>query len=220
MALIYLAPSWFFGYDVALEALFGVIALIVAIFACKIYRATNQRQIKLFGISFSLISISYFIQSIFNYLIISELNEIVAEPGEIQYIAWFNAMGIYTHMFFMIIGLALLAYMTFKSDKTRILWLMIAISLLGIFLTANTSYMFFLFSTIYLALLFWHFATNYLQNKQKKTLLIAVAFLFMLFGRIHFLLSVNHELFYVIGHILELIAYVLILLNFYLVLKK
>ena len=220
MSLTYLAPSWFFGYDVALELLFAVIALMVSIFAFKMYKATNQKQIKLFGISFAFISISYFIQSIFNYLIITKANENVCRAFKIQSIAWFDAVGLYAHILFMTVGLAILAYMTFKTEKTRILWLMMATSLLGIFLSINTLYMFFLFSTIYLVLLSWHFITNYLQNKQKKTLLIAVAFLFMLFGSVHFLVAVNHQLFYAIGHVLELVAYLLIFLNFYLVRKK
>lgn len=220
MSLTYLSPSWFFGYDVALEFLFAVISLMVALFAFKMYKATNQNQIKLFGISFSFISVSYFIQSIFNYLIISKANENICRAFKIQSIAWFDAIGLYTHILFMIVGLVVLVYMTFRTEKTRILWLMLSTSLLAIFLSLNTVHMFFLFSTIYLVLLSWHFITNYLQNKQKKTLLIAVSFLFMLFGSMHFLLSLNHQLFYAIGHVLELIAYLLILLNFYLVQKK
>jgi hypothetical protein len=218
--LLNLAPPWFFRYDVALELLFAVIALMVSIFAFKIYKVTNQNQIKLFGISFSLISISYFIQSIFNYLIISKAKENIYMIFKIQSIAWFDSMGLYAHIIFMTIGLAVLAYMTFRTKKIRILWLIITMSLLGIFLSVNPFYTFFLFSTIYLVFLSWHFITNYLQNKQWKTLLIVVAFLFMLFGSVHFLVSVNHQLFYVIGQILELFAYSLIFINFYLVRKK
>ncbi len=220
MSLAYLSPLWFFGYDVALEFLFAVVALMVSIFAFRIYKKTNQGQVKLFGISFSFISMSYFIQSFFNFLIVSEVNAHVCSALKIQSIQMFDAAGLYFHMILMTIGLAVLAYMTIKSEKIRILWMMIALSLFGIFLSASRLYVFFLFSTIFLILLEWHFITNYLQNKQKKTLFIAIAFLLMLFGNIHFLVSVNHQLFYVIGHVLELIAYLLILSNFYLVLKK
>ena len=220
MSLTYLAPSWFFGYDVILELLFAIIALTVSVFAFKIYKATVQKQIKLFGISFAFISISYFIQSFFNYLIISKTNENVCRILNLQSTFWFNSIGLYAHIFFMTIGLVVLAYMTFKTEKIRILWLMLTISLLGIFLSINKLYMFFLFSTIYLVFLSWHFIHNYLHNRQKKTLFIAIAFLFMLFGSMHFLVSVNHQLFYVIGHILELFAYLLIFYNFYSVRKK
>ena len=65
----------------------------------------------------------------------------------------------------------------------------------------------------------WHFIKNYMNKKHPNTLLIALAFLFLLFGSFHFLISVDHQLFYAIGHILELFAYLLILLNLYLVRK-
>lgn len=220
MVLSYLSPSWFFGYDVFLEILFAITAIIISLFAFKIYKATNQNQIKLFGISFAFISLSYVLQSIFNYLAIEELNETYNLLSEMQTIIWFKAIGLYAHMLFMIIGLAILVYMTFKTKKIRVLWLLIVISLLGIFFSINMLYMFFLFSSIYLLILLFYFANNYFQNKQKKTLLIATAFLFMFFSSVHFLISVDHQLFYAIGHILELVAYILILINFYLVLYK
>jgi len=59
-----------------------------------------------------------------------------------------------------------------------------------------------------------------MRRKQKKNLLVLLAFCFLLFGSVHFLVSVNHALFYVIGHFLELIAYVLILTNLLLLMKK
>jgi len=215
-----LSPNWFLGYNVALELIFAIVALIIGAFAFKIYKKTNQQQIKLFGISFAFISASYIVQAIFNTMAIIEANEHTNLLIELSSIVWFQMMGVYTNIILTIIGLCTLAYMTFKTNKTRILYLMIIISLLGIFLSANILYMFFLFSTIYLLVILVHFIKNYLENKQKNSLLIAIAFIFLLIGSIHFMISVNHQLFYAIGHILELIAYMLILTNFYLVLRK
>jgi hypothetical protein len=220
MSFANLAPSWFFGYDVALEFVFAVISIVVALFAFKIFKKTDQKQVKLFGHAFLLIGISYLIQSILNYLIISKANETICRAIKLNSIAWFNAFGVYAHIFFMTVGLVLLVYMTFKTDNKKILWLLMITSLLAVFLSINTLYIFYLISTIYLIFISWHFINNYLKNKHTKTLLVAVAFLFLLFGSIHFIFAVNHQLFYVLGHILELFAYLLILANFYLVLKK
>ena len=219
MSLSYFAPSWFFGYDIALELIFTIITFVVAMFALKIYKATDQKQVKLFGISFLLMSISYFIESIFNFMILSKANEEICRVIKIQSIIFFDTMGIYAHMILMTLGLVTLVYMTFKTKKKRIFWLLLLTSLSGIILSRNKLYIFFVLSTIYLAFISWHFITNYLKNKQKKTLLIALAFLLLLFGDIHFMFSVNHQPFYVIGHVLELFAYLLILWNFYLVRK-
>lgn len=219
MSLAYLAPSWFYGYDVILELLFAVITLVVALFAFRVYKKTDQRPVRLFGISFLLISISYIIQSIFNFLIISEMNRQICTMIKLNSIAFFNLLGIYTHMLFMTLGLVILIVMTCKAKK-RILWLLLLISILGIFFSSNSLYMFFLFSTIYLAFISFHFIKNYLNKKKTNSLLIALAFLFLLFGNFHFIISVDHALFYAIGHILELAAYMLIATNLYLVLKK
>lgn len=220
MGFAHLAPPWFFGWDVILELSFAFILLIVSINAFKIYKKTSQDSVKYMGLSFAFISFSYFIQSLFNYLIITKSNENVCRAIRIESVSAFDTYGIFIHMFFMTVGLAILAFMSFKSEKLRILWLLLVISILGIFLSKNSIYIFFLFSSIYLIFITTHFISNYLKNKQNKTLLIAIAFLCLLFGSIHYMFSVNHQLFYVLGHILELIAYLLILSNLYLVLKK
>ncbi|MFP4403451.1 MAG: hypothetical protein ACLFPJ_03815 [Candidatus Woesearchaeota archaeon] len=220
MTLTPLTPSWFFGYNVALELVFGVITLIVSLYALKIYRTINLNHIKYLSLSFAFISLSYIIKSIFNFLIIFKINENILGIVKIQSIVFFDAIGLYAHIFFMTLGLVTLTFMTFKSKKTRILWLMLVTSLFAIFLNINTWFMFFLFSTTYLLFLSLHFISNYLQNRQKKILLIALAFLFLLFGNFHLLISINHQLSYAIGPLLEFVAYLLILINLYMVKKK
>ena len=77
-------PSWFFGYGVILELAFAVITLAVSLYSFKIYRMSDQEQSRLFGISFLLFSISYFIQSALNFAILSELNEKFFSIMELQ----------------------------------------------------------------------------------------------------------------------------------------
>lgn len=220
MVLALFSPRWFYGFDIILELFFAIISLIVAGLAFKIYKKTSQKNVALFGASFSLIGFSYLIQSIINFLIISKVNQNICQAIKINSISTFNNLGLLVHIFFMTLGLCVLLYITFKQEKIRVLYLLIGISLLGIFFSKNTLYTFYLFSSIFLTFISWHFISNYLKNKKAQILLIVIAFLFLLFGNLHFLVSVNHQLFYAIGHLLELIAYILILGNYYMVLKK
>ena len=220
MFFAYSSPPWFFGYDAILEFVFAVVSLVIALFAFKIYKVSDQKQVKLFGIAFLFVSLSYFTQSLFNYLIISRTNATICRALNWWSVALFDTLGLYVHMGLMIIGLIILVYMSFKTEKQRILWLLLATSLLILLLSANRVYIFFLLSSVYLLFITWHFVENYLSNRKTRTLLVAVAFLFLLFGNIHFIFSVDHQLFYVIGHFLELCAYLLILWNFFLVLRK
>ncbi|MBR9681984.1 MAG: hypothetical protein GOV00_04270 [Candidatus Altiarchaeota archaeon] len=215
MVYAYLSPSWFLGYDVVFEVAFAVISLVIAFFAFKIHKLSGQRQARLLGLSFFFISLSYFIQSIFNYFIILNSNQLLLS----NQLFLLDFFGVYAHMIFMTAGLVTLVYMTFKIERTRLILFFSLTSLFAIFLSRTVLYSFYVMSTLYLAFIAWHFIKNYIDNKQTKTLLIAGAFILLFFGSAHFILAVDHQTFYVLGHFFELFAYLLILLNLYLVIK-
>jgi len=220
MHSIYLIPNWFFGLDVIFELAFAVIALVVSLYSYKIYKLSNQNQSKLFMYSFLFISISYFIQSFLNFAILSKLNENICDVLRIQTVENLTLLGIYSHILFFTAGLVTLTYMTLRTQSKKIYSLTLIISLLVVLLSANKLYSFYFLSSILLIYISFHYIFNYFRKKQLKTLLVLVAFIFLLFGSIHFLFSVNHELFYVLGHFFELVAYFLILINLLLILKN
>nr|MCK4929463.1 hypothetical protein [Nanoarchaeota archaeon] len=215
-----IVPEWFLGYDIILELAFAIITLIVSIYAFKIYKLSGQRQSKFFGIAFLFISIAYFIQSFLNFVILSKLNENICRGLKIASVNFLNSIGIYAYIIFFGIGLITLTYMTLRIKSAKIYSLLLIIILLSFLSSSNTLYLFYLLSSVLLIYIFIHYLMNYLKNKQAKTLLVLVAFAFLLFGSIHFIFSVNHGLYYVIGHFLELIAYLFILINLILVVKK
>lgn len=217
---MYISPAWFNGYDVAFELVFGIISLVIAFFALRIYKASDQKPAKLLSFAFFSISLSYIIKSVFNFLIISKLNETVCGMINLSSAVALDSIGLYLHMIFMLIGLVILMYMVLKFRKARTFWIFLAVTFIAMIYSQNMPITYYAISALYLAVISWHYIENFLSNKQTKTLLVAIAFIFLFFGSIHFLLSVNHQLFYVIGHFLELVAYILILINFYLVLKK
>ena len=219
MSTIFMSPNWFFGYDVLFELFFFIISLVIALYALKVYRTTNQKSAKYFGFGFLLVAAAYLVQSISNYLVYSKLNSQICQLTNLSSVATVDAIGTYAYMLLMILGFVVLLFVSLKSDKKRTLWIMLLTSIIAIMLSKNSLYTFYLLSSIYLAFIAWHFVENYLKNKQALTLTVALAFIFLWFGTFHFLISVDHELFYVIGHILSFCAYIMILINWYLVKK-
>jgi hypothetical protein len=217
MLLPYFSPGWFFGYDIILELLFAVALLFIVIFAHKVYKTTTQRSVQIFGIGLTLMMISYIVQSIFNILTIYELQNNISFLSKAQYYLIFQFLGTYSHIILMNIGLVLILYMTFKVENIKILLTILAVSLFAIFTYDFPFYLFTVFATIYLVFISLYFIKNYINNRSKKTLIVAIAFIFILLANAHFIFSINHQIFYVIGHILELIAYLFILWNFILV---
>jgi len=108
-----------------------------------------------------------------------------------------------------------LVYMTFRSENKMLLVLLNVLALLSIFLSNNHLIMFYVLSSAVIIYLIGHFMSNYLNCHKKNALLIAIAFLFLLVSQVHFLFSMDHIKFYVMGHVFELLAYLMILFNFY-----
>lgn len=214
-----MSPNWFFGYDVLFELFFFIISLVIAIYALKVYRTTGQKLSQYFGFGFLLVAAAYLVQSVSNYLVYSKLNAQICIMANISSVSVVDAIGTYAYMLLMISGFVVLLFVSLKSNKQRTLWILLFASIIAIMLSKNPLYTFYLLSSIYLAFIAWHFIENYLKNRQALTLTVALAFIFLWFGTFHFLISVDHELFYVIGHILGLCAYIMILINWYLVRK-
>lgn len=220
MSFAYFSPSWFFGYDILFEGIFALITLAVSFLAYKIYKKTSEKQVRLVSFGFLAIAISYVFQSIFNALMIGEMRESVNPLIKMKNMLFFQTAGIYLQMFFMMLGLAILLYMSFRTPKQRVFWFILTVMLFPLLIIGNALQVFFLFSTIALGFILWYFIDNYREHRQGKTLLVTLAFLFLFIGKAHYLIGVDHHLFYVLGHILEMIAYLLILTNLLLVLKK
>jgi hypothetical protein len=220
MSFVNFSPPWFFGYDIILELVFFIVALLVSIFAFKVYKKTYQKRVLLFGIGFILISFSYLIQSLFNFLSFSKLNENICVLVKIHSVSFFNFMGIIAHIIFMIAGLAILTYMTIKCDRKRTLSLLLLLPTIGLMFSKNIVIVFFIYSSLFLLFISYHFIKNYMKKKDTKSLLIALAFVLLFIGNIKFIFLSNNQVFYALGHIVNLIAYALIICNFYLVLKR
>jgi len=219
MANLYIIPSGFFSYNLLLEFFFAVITLVVSLYAFRIYKLSEQKQSKFFAVSFLFFSVHYFIQSFLNFAIKSELGKNICIAMKIQGVNILNLYGVYSYLLFFMLGLVTLTYMALKIKSARVYILLVVISVLSIFLSQNKIYMYYFTSSILLIFICEHYLRNYLKNRQVKTLLVMTAFMFLLFSNIHFIFAVNHSAYFIVGRFLELGAYLLILLNLFIVLK-
>ncbi|MBI5390734.1 hypothetical protein HZB02_04540 [Candidatus Woesearchaeota archaeon] len=220
MTLPYISPRWFMGYDIALEFIFAVVALAIAFFGWKAYLMTKQSSARLLSLAFFSIALGYVMQSVFNVMGIIALQENVCRPLRREYFFLFDALGNYAHAFFMMLGFIVLFYMTLRIEKPQLLFVLFGASFLGLFFSATPLLFFFIIAFIFLLMLTIYFVQHYHQKQSSKALLIALAFLFLLLSNLLFLFSITESMFYVLAHLLELVAYVLILCNLWLVLRR
>jgi hypothetical protein len=213
-------PNWFFQYSIFFELAFAVITLFVALQAFKVYKLSKEKSPMLFGIAFLLLSFSYFIQSALNIGILYKLSQNVNVLHNISQVINLGMNALYTHMIFTLAALVLLVFITLKTKSPKIFILLLTISLLPIYLGRDPVHTFFVLSSIFELFIAYHYLMNYLKNKYIPNFLVFAAFFLLLVSDIHFIFSLNHKIFYVLGHFLELFAYLFILINLVWVLKK
>lgn len=215
-----IAPEWFSVYGLAFELAFAIITLAVSLYSFKIYRLSEQKKLRIFGVAFLFISISYFIQFFINLAIIAELSEEVLSIIELRNLITLDNISIFFHMIFFIFGLVTLIYMILGGKNRLMYGISLVVSALFIFLSADSMSFFYIFSSLLLIFILSDYFNNYIKDRNGKTFLIMIAFFCLLVGHLNFIFLISNPIFYVIGNFLELIAYILILINLLRVIKK
>lgn len=127
-------------------------------------------------------------------------------------------LGIYTHAIFFILGISILLYLTFKKQDKRLLMLIILISLVPIF-TLNQ---FYLAKYLITSLLLFFIIGGYLEEHKtnKRVKLVLVAFILLLVGNVALIFTAENFLFYILGNLLEFIAYSIVLIDLMIIIRK
>lgn len=210
MSHLYLLPRWFLSYSIYLEIFFAIITFIVAFYAYKLYKLSSQRELKLLGWSFSLISLSYILWALLNIFVITKMTEsCVLHLEEISMIA---LTGVYLHILLFMFGLIVLTYMSLKIEDWRILAILFIIILLSVFFMQQKAIVIYLISAVLLLFILISYLSEYVKKKNNKCFLILIAFALLFIGRFDFLFTSRNQISYVLGHFFEFISYLLILI--------
>lgn len=217
--LVEISPVWFFKYSLFLELFFMLISGLVSWFAFKVYKLTFKKDAQFLSWAFLLISLSYFTEAFLTFLIIDQLAE-SSIFSSLQWIVLLNHISLYFHRLLFLLGLIILFLITIKKNRKEIFWLLTIISTIFISINLNDWTGFFLLSSTYLLFITIYSYKNYIKRKNTTSLLILLAFSSMLLACLSAALMIPHNYFYVTLHLLNTLAYTLLLVNFYLVLRK
>lgn len=207
MTLIIPPPS-FFKYDLYFDTVFFVVSLILCLFSFKLYRKTKLESILIFSIAFFSIWIGYLLEVIYDLFMHFEYTN--------------GLINLYQVMpyFFLIIGHSVLLYVSLKISKIRTLVLINLISLIMILFSDNKQFTYLILSALCYIFICWYFLENYIDKKGMNSFIIMLSFFCFLFSHIIFLLSLKYEALFPLGYILKFIAYMLIIINLYMVQKS
>jgi hypothetical protein len=215
MTHLYLVPQWFFGFDIGLEILFGIITLFVALSAYKIYKISKEGSMKNFGTGFLLVACSYIAWAIVNLSLFFQMQQGPMGPMGIPPMDFviISSLGIYAHMILLAIGLITLVYATLGTRSPRTYYLLLGLGLVAVVASFDKIATFRIVSVFLLSYVVYHFFIQWQEHRNKNLLYSFIAFALLLASNLDFAFAGNYYGAYVIGHALELFAYLIILKN-------
>lgn len=218
MAGIYSIPNWFFGYDIFLEFVCGIIAILIATYAIRTYNLTKQREAGLFGVSFGLISLSYFAWAVINLALVEKLSD-TTRVLVLQEVSLISVLGVYSHILLFMAGLTTLVYMTCRVESPKMYSMLLISTTLGILFSLNKALAIYSISSIFMFYILAYYFTVYKNNKNPRSFSILVAFVFLTAANLVMIFGKSY-LSYVLMHIFQIISFVLILVTFVKILQN
>lgn len=215
---LYLIPTWFFSYSILFSIIFGIITLVVGLYALKVYRLSNQEQSKIFGIAFILIASSYFVRAITTLVLFVKLR--LLQTIQLANFDLFTDIGIFIQITLLFAGFIALVYMTLRIKNPRLYFLLLSLCLAPLFLTEFNLTITHILLALILIYITGHYLICYLNNCQIRNITVLIAFAILMLVHIDLVFSLIDGFYYILGDILSFIAYLLILINLILITKK
>jgi hypothetical protein len=231
MYQLFNTPIWFNGYDLVFEFLAVIITLMIARYGWKVYKYTHEKKQFYLSLAFLSIGLGLLIK-IGTYAILyyahlrTKIGVVVGlvAPTRVNGILFSDLLyrtAFFGYMFMFLSAVLLLFLISQKSrDRLKKLYELSQIALFAylialIALVANFYYfIFYLTATVILSLTVLNYYKNYLNNNNINTLKIMFSFLILMIANIFFVCVLFNNLFYVLGEIFTLLAF-LMLLNIY-----
>ncbi len=208
MEVLHIMPSWFWGTNLIFECLFFIFAVAISFYAFRIYKFTNQRESKIFGLSFSFLAIAHFFLIILNSFFLSILQ------GGFRAVEFGDILGMRNltaalYICFLILGLITLSYMSLKIKSLKTYFLVIILSASFLLLSTNKSLTLYTLSAIFLFFIALYYAQEFKKTHNKNTLLVFIGFTLLFLSNLLFALTANYLLSgaYVLSYLIEALGY-------------
>ena len=129
MGDVYLIPAWFLGFDTAMEVIFSLITLIVALVAFRIYLISQERSIRHVSVGFLLIGLSYLLWAFMHFMLVRSLSADISIIN-LENLSLYWNLGFYAYMVLFISGLITLAYAATGSKQGNVYYLLLGLAIL------------------------------------------------------------------------------------------
>ncbi len=218
MVNIYVIPTWFFSYDIILNLIFGLITFAVGYAAWKIYELIDDPTSRTFSIGFMFITFSYWLHALFSGILFTKLKFQGVIP--LSSYDFFSSGANFFHIILFLLGAITLVYMTLQKRSKRLYALLCALTFIPVVFAQYNLYLFHVYAAILLGYVFYHYIQQYREQNHKPKTLVLIAFGILFLNNVNFILATNSGTYYIVSDIVNLVAYILILISLIRVRRK
>lgn len=234
MYQLYYTPGWFNGWDILIETVSLIVALLIAAYSLRMYSISKENRYGYFSFAFILVAIALFLKSFTSgILYFTPIRDVAAEVlrpiagPSLSYSHLLYRAGFFLQMLPML-GAWLLIFFISQKSRARLskfyevsqialfIYLILLISVVSNF----RYFVFYLTSAVLLGLIVLNYYKNYLNTKNKNAKKVMWAFLFILLGNLMFIFVFLFDQFYALGEIFLLIGFLLLLYTYSKVKKR
>ena len=218
MVLI-LAPDWFLGFDVAIEAFSFVILFIFFLLSIRNYKINKNRNLLYLGIGFFLIALAQLFSILtrftlyYNVSLIREVGQLIIHYHVLKSTDILYNLGFFFNRFLTLMGLYLIYKLHSKErtffDFTLIIYFVFVLSWMSP-LNSPTYYLYHITVLILIGLIIRDYILVYKKNGDSNTMTLIVALIVLFLGHLNFIFSAE-QAFYATGYILGLASYTILL---------
>jgi hypothetical protein len=209
VAITVRGPVWFFGIDSLFEGFAAVALLLVTLFSLKAYRFTKDRRYRTFAIGFGLMALGMASRALADLAVYAEFNVPVR---------WLM-VGYAAYMGLTLVSLVVLFALTLNAKQRAPLVALLGVTMAGLVLSASYRLSFHSFSLVLLFFIAWHFMRNAQKKKTMTAILVCASFALLALAQVAFVIDILRRQFYVVGHVVHLVAFALLFIALLRVLK-
>ncbi|MEM2915948.1 MAG: hypothetical protein QXT19_01120 [Candidatus Woesearchaeota archaeon] len=210
VSIIVRGPEWFFGIDSLFEGFAAIALLLVILFSYKAYKLTKDKRYRTFGIAFGLMLTGIVARALADLCVYAKLS---VHPLALMML-YAGYMGL------TLVSIIVLFALTLKIKQRAPIVALLLVSLVLVLLSSSYRLSFHSISVILLAFIAYHFIRNYLEKKSLSALLVCISFVLLTLTHAAFIVDIVKQRFYIIGHLLHLVAFGLLFVALIKVLKK
>src|SRR3989344_9459879 len=215
------SPAWFYGIDSALEFIAVLIAFLISFYSFHIYRFVGQKKYLYFSLSFFLMGFALCLGAVINYLLYFHWLKHSALYVLVHNYMLYYEIGFLLHFFLHLAAFMILIILCLRIEDKRVMSLLFLFVLLAVMVAEQNFILFYLISFLLMVLyILPYFFKNCRENRTSNTKRVFLAFLAISLSQLCFFFSLWSDKIYAVGHLLQLVGYMVLLVNFISVFRK